>query len=245
MINKGELQSTISKYNLGGMIDAVKWTVQNKYLTIKFTSPNRDMIGEITHTSFDIEDCEIAIYNTSQLDKLLAITSGDVNLQLERIGKIFGRLVIEDTNYKLNYSLSDLMLIPKPGTPMDPDSYVVESILESDVISAVIRAKNALQSDNVNFTITTNFDGEQVLTLIFGDNSTHTHKVEYIVPNTVITGNQYNFNIPFNSEMIRVIFANNKDANKAYMSLNINGLLRLVFEGDKWKSTYYIIGTTN
>jgi hypothetical protein len=29
------------------------------------------------------------------------------------------------------------------------------------------------------------------------------------------------------------------------MSLNINGLLRLIFEGDKWKSTYYIIGTTN
>jgi hypothetical protein len=203
------------------------------------------MIGEITHTSFDIEDCEIAIYNTSQLDKLLAITSGDVNLQLEKIGKIFGRLVIEDTNYKLNYSLSDLLLIQKPGTVMDPDNYIVESVLESDAISAVIRAKNALQSDNVNFTITTNFDGEQVLTMIFGDNSTHTHKVEYIVPNTVITGNQYNFNTPFNSEMIRVIFANNKDANKAYMSLNINGLLRLVFEGDKWKSTYYIIGTTN
>jgi hypothetical protein len=245
MINKGELQSTISKYNLGGMIDAVKWTVQNKHLTIKFNAPTKDMIGEITHTSFDIEDCEIAIYNTSQLDKLLAITSGDVNLQLEKIGKIFGRLVIEDANYKLNYSLSDLLLIQKPGTVMDPDNYIVESVLESDAISAVIRAKNALQSDNVNFTITTNFDGEQVLTMIFGDNSTHTHKVEYIVPNTVITGNQYNFNTPFNSEMIRVIFANNKDANKAYMSLNINGLLRLVFEGDKWKSTYYIIGTTN
>ena len=245
MINKVELQSTISKYNLGGMIDAVKWTVQNKHLTIKFNAPTKDMIGEITHTLFDIEDCEIAIYNTSQLDKLLAITSGDVNLQLEKIGKIFGRLVIEDTNYKLNYSLSDLLLIQKPGIVMDPDNYIVESILESDAISAVIRAKNALQSDNVNFTITTNFDGEQVLTMIFGDNSTHTHKVEYIVPNTVITGNQYNFNTPFNSEMIRVIFANNKDANKAYMSLNINGLLRLVFEGDKWKSTYYIIGTTN
>jgi hypothetical protein len=227
------------------MIDAVKWTVQNKHLTIKFNAPTKDMIGEITHTSFDIEDCEIAIYNTSQLDKLLAITSGDVNLQLEKIGKIFGRLVIEDTNYKLNYSLSDLLLIQKPGTVMDPDNYIVESVLESDAISAVIRAKNALQSDNVNFTITTNFDGEQVLTMIFGDNSTHTHKVEYIVPNTVITGNQYNFNTPFNSEMIRVIFANNKDANKAYMSLNINGLLRLIFEGDKWKSTYYIIGTTN
>ena len=129
MINKGELQSTISKYNLGGMIDAVKWTVQNKHLTIKFNAPTKDMIGEVIHTSFDIEDCEIAIYNTSQLDKLLAITSGDVNLQLEKIGKIFGRLVIEDTNYKLNYSLSDLLLIQKPGTVMDPDNYIVENVL--------------------------------------------------------------------------------------------------------------------
>ena len=245
MINKGELQTIISKYNLGGMIDAVKWTVKDKQLIIKYNAPTKDMIGEIVHTKFDLEDSEFAVYNTSQLDKLLAITSGDINLQLERTGKIFGRLVIEDVNYKLNYSLSDLLLIQEPGKVNDTNDYIIKSTLESDAISAVIRAKNALQSDNVNFTITTNFDGEQVLTMIFGDNSTHTHKVEYIVPNTVITGNQYNFNTPFNSEMIRVIFANNKDANKAYMSLNINGLLRLVFEGDNWKSTYYIIGTTN
>ena len=241
MINKGELQSTISKYNLGGMIDAVKWSTQDKQLTIKFNAPTRDMIGEVTHTSFDLEDSEIAIYNTSQLDKLLAITSGDLNLQLEKTGRIFSKLVIEDVSYKLNYSLSDLLLIQEPGKVNDPNDYIIESTLESDAISAVIKAKNALQSDNVNFTITTNFDGDQVLTMVFGDNSNHTHKVEYIVPDTVVTGDHFNFNIPFNSEMIRVIFANNKDANKAHMSLNVQGLLKLVFEGDKWNSTYYIV----
>ena len=241
MINKGELQAIISKYNLGGMIDAVKWSTQDKQLTIKFNAPTRDMIGEVTHTSFDLEDSEIAIYNTSQLDKLLAITSGDLNLQLEKTGRIFSKLVIEDVSYKLNYSLSDLLLIQEPGKVNDPNDYIIESTLESDAISAVIKAKNALQSDNVNFTITTNFDGEQVLTMVFGDNSNHTHKVEYIVPDTVVTGDHFNFNIPFNSEMIRVIFANNKDANKAHMSLNVQGLLKLVFEGDKWNSTYYIV----
>ena len=241
MINKGELQAIISKYNLGGMIDAVKWTVKDNHLTIKFNAPTKDMIGEITHTKFDLEDSEFAVYNTSQLDKLLAITSGDINLQLEKTGKIFGRLLIEDTNYKLNYSLSDLLLIQEPGKVNDPNDYIIESTLESDAISAVIKAKNALQSDNVNFTITTNFDGDQVLTMVFGDNSNHTHKVEYIVPDTVVTGTQFNFNIPFNSEMIRVVFANNKDANKAHMSLNVQGLLKLVFEGDNWKSTYYIV----
>ena len=241
MINKGELQAIISKYNLGGMIDAVKWSIQDKQLTIKFNAPTRDMIGEVTHTSFDLEDSEIAIYNTSQLDKLLAITSGDINLQLEKTGRIFSKLVIEDVSYKLNYSLSDLLLIQEPGKVNDPNDYIIESVLESDAVSAIIKAKNALQSDNVAFTISKNFDGEQVLTMVFGDNSNHTHKVEYIVPDTVVTGDHFNFNIPFNSEMIRVIFANNKDANKAHMSLNVQGLLKLVFEGDNWKSTYYIV----
>jgi len=241
MVNKGELQAIISKYNLSGMIDAVKWTVKEKQLNIKFNALTKDMIGEVTYNGFDLEDCEIAIYNTSQLDKLLGITSGDLNLQLEKTGRIFSKLVIEDVSYKLNYSLSDLLLINEPGKVNDPNDYIIESTFESDAISAVIKAKNALQSDNVNFTITQNFDGEQVLTMVFGDNSTHTNKIEYIVPDTVITGQQYNFNIPFNSEMIRVVFANNKDANVAHMSLNIQGLLKFVFEGDNWKSTYYIV----
>ena len=241
MISKSELQAVISKYNLSGMIDSVKWTVKDKQLQIKFNAPTKDMIGEVIHTKFDLEDSEFAIYNTSQLDKLLSITSGDLNLQLEKSGKILGKLIVEDVNYKLNYSLASLLLIQEPGKVNDPNDYIIESTLESDAISAIIRAKNALQSDNVSFTITKNFDGEQVLTMVFGDNASHSHKIEYIVPNTVITGEQYNFNIPFNSEMVRVIFANNKDANKAYMSLNINGLLQLVFEGDNWKSTYHIV----
>lgn len=241
MINKLELQKVISKYNLGGIIDAVKWSIVDKRLTIKFQSPTRDMIGEISHTNFDLEDGEIAIYNTSQLDKLLSITSGDLNLQLEKTGKVFTKLIIEDINFKLNYPLADLLLIIEPGKVNDPNNYIVESNLESDTISAVIKAKNALQSDNVNFTITTNFDGEQVLTMIFGDNTNHTNKIEYIVPNTIITGDQYNFNVPFNSEMIRVIFANNKDADEAHMSLNIQGLLKLVFKGNNWENIYYIV----
>ena len=241
MVNKGELQTIISTYNLSGMIDAVKWTVKEKQLNIKFNALTKDMIGEVTYNGFDLEDCEIAIYNTSQLDKLLGITSGDLNLQLEKTGRIFSKLVIEDVSYKLNYSLSDLLLINEPGKVNDPNDYIIESTFESDAISAVIKAKNALQSDNVNFTITQNFDGEQVLTMVFGDNSNHTNKIEYIVPDTVITGQQYNFNIPFNSEMIRVVFANNKDANVAHMSLNIQGLLKFVFEGDNWKSIYYIV----
>ena len=247
MISKSELQSVISKYSLGGLVDAVKWEVKDKTLTIDFQPPTREMVAKVVHTSLDLEDCEIAIYNTSQLDKLLAITSGDLNLQLEKQHKLPVKLVIEDASFTLNYSLSELRLIQEPDKVRDPNNYVVESNLESDAISAIIKAKNAIQSDkdNVNFTITTNFDNEQVLTMIFGDDSYHTNKVEYIVPNTVITGDHFDFNIPFNSEMVRVVLANNKDADKATMKLNINGLLLLEFESKNWKSTYYILRKAN
>jgi hypothetical protein len=247
MISKSELQSVISKYSLGGLVDAVKWEVKDKTLTIDFQPPTREMVAKVVHTSFDLEDCEIAIYNTSQLDKLLAITSGDLNLQLEKQHKLPVKLVIEDASFTLNYSLSELRLIQEPDKVRDPNNYIVESNLESDAISAIIKAKNAIQSDkdNVNFTITTNFDNEQVLTMIFGDDSYHTNKVEYIVPNTVITGDHFDFNIPFNSEMVRVVLANNKDADKATMKLNINGLLLLEFESKNWKSTYYILRKAN
>jgi hypothetical protein len=49
------------------MIDAVKWTVKDKQLTIKYNAPTKDMIGEVVHTKFDLEDSEFAVYNTSQL----------------------------------------------------------------------------------------------------------------------------------------------------------------------------------
>ena len=223
------------------MNDAVLWNIENKQLNIKFDSPTKEMLGEVIHTKFDLEDSKIGIYNTSQLDKLLSITSGDLNLQLEKVHKTYSKLIIEDVNYKLNYSLADILLIHPPQKVRNPDDYTIKSTLDSNSISAIIRAKNALPSDLVRFTVTNNFDNEQVLTMIFGDNASQTNKVEYIVPNTVITGEQYDFNVPFNSEMIRVIFANNRDANVAYMSLNIQGLLKLAFEGDNWKSSYYII----
>lgn len=227
------------------MNDAVKWTIKDKQLTIKFQSPDKNMIGEVIHTNFDLIDSELAIFDTSKLDKLLAITSGDLNLQLEKVGNIYGKLIIEDVSYKLKYSTAEMLLIKTPQRVNDTNDYTIKSVLDSESISAIIKAKNAIQSDRniVKFTITKNFDDEQVLTMIFGD-SDFSNKVEYIVPNTVITGEHYDFNIPFNSEMIRVICANNRDADTATMSLNLNGMIKFEFSKDNWKSTYYVVRLT-
>jgi len=46
MIPKLDLQSIINKYYLNGLNETVKWEIKDKTLTIKFTSPTREMIGE-------------------------------------------------------------------------------------------------------------------------------------------------------------------------------------------------------
>ena len=78
MIEKNHLQSIISRYYLGGLIESVKWEIQNNTLNIAFMSPNKDMIGELECNEFPIEDCELAIFNTTQLNKLLGVTSGQL-----------------------------------------------------------------------------------------------------------------------------------------------------------------------
>jgi len=78
MISKIELQNTINKYYLNGLVEAVKWEIKDKKLSIKYTSPTKEMIGEVTHTNFTLEDSTVGISNTSQLLKLIGITGGDV-----------------------------------------------------------------------------------------------------------------------------------------------------------------------
>ena len=115
MINKNELQSTIGKYYLNGLIESVKWVTEDNALEIDFQSPNKDMIGHVNHTNFPLENGEMAVYDTSKLNKLLGVTSGELFLELEKTQKVFTKLIISDMNYTLNFSLTDLLLISSVG----------------------------------------------------------------------------------------------------------------------------------
>ena len=237
MISKNNLQKIISKYNLGGLVESVKWVIKDKSLHIIFNTPNKAMIGEIEYTGIDLPDSEIAIYDTSQLDKLISITTGELNLNV-----IEHKLIIEDMNYTLSYPLADSLLIQTPKQVNESNGYHIECALETEHLSNIIKAKNALASDHLIFTITKNFDGDNVLTIIFGNNESYTNKIEYMIANSNIdTSVNPMFNLPFDSEAIKVVMANNKDADDITMKLNTNGLLKLEFEGENWKSKYFFV----
>ena len=81
MISKHDLQSVIGKYHLNGLVESVKWTIEDNALNIDFQSPNKDMIGRVNHANFPLENGEMAVYDTSKLNKLLGVTSGELFLE--------------------------------------------------------------------------------------------------------------------------------------------------------------------
>lgn len=241
MISKHDLQSVIGKYHLNGLVESVKWTIDDNALNIDFQSPNKDMIGRVNHANFPLENGEMAVYDTSKLNKLLGVTSGELFLELEKTQKVFTKLIISDMNYTLNFSLTDLLLISSVGEITESGEYEIISELDSESISAIIKAHNALESDNVVINIDKDLDLQDVLVLSFGDVSNHTNKIDYQVPNTTLNNVPYGTELPFNSSMFKTILNNNKDATKATMKVNTKGYVKFEFEGEDWSSYYYVV----
>ena len=240
MINKVELQSVINKYYLNGLIESVKWDIKDNNLNIKFTAPTREMIGEISHDDFKLENSSLGISNTSQLLKLINITAGDLILSFVKNNKIFSKLIIADQHFTANYSLADILTVPKTGAYNGTQEFDIEADLESETITALIKAKSALsESTTVVINSYQSLDGEPQLEFTFGGDIEYANKVSYYL-NTNKNANQ-SFELAFNSDLLKEILSCNKDAGDAKIYINLEGLIKLEFKTNKTISTYYIV----
>ena len=240
MISKLDLQSVIEKYHLNGLIENVKWEVdKNKQLTINFMSPTREMLGKVVYNGFPLPESAIGINNTTQLDKLLAITSGDLVLDYVKESKIITKLLIADEQFNLNYALSDLLTIPKPGEYNGPEEYNVETKLDNEIISALVKAKNAL-TNSENVVVKPDTLG---LGFTFGGDVEYANKVSYYIQN--ITPSEIDFELTYNSNLLKEILVNNKDMENGTLHVNNNGLMKIMFNSKNIQSIYYIVAKEN
>jgi hypothetical protein len=240
MISKLDLQSVIEKYHLNGLIENVKWEVsKDKQLTINFMSPSREMLGKVTYNKFPLPESAIGINNTTQLDKLLAITSGDLVLDYVKEGKVISKLLIADEQFNLNYALSDLLTIPKPGEYNGPEEYDVEVVLNNEIISALIKAKNAL-TNSENVVVEPDTLG---LGFTFGGDVDYANKVSYYIQN--VEQPETPFKLVYNSNLLKEILVCNKDMDEGKLFVKSNGLMKIMFNGKNTQSAYYIVAKEN
>lgn len=242
MIDKLTLTSIISKYYLNGMIEAVRWDIKDKKLDIKFTAPSKEMIGNITYKNMPLEDSTIGISSTTQLNKLIHITGGYIDLNYIKQNKILTKLIIADKQFTVNYALADLMIIPKAGEINGDILFNIEAELDNESITAIVKAKTALaESETVVIKPTLNDDDEYRIEMEFGGNIEYANKVSFFIPNVTTNNVPANFKVYYNSNMIKEIMSCNKDMLSGKISISLDGLMRLEFEGKDIKSTYYLV----
>ena len=245
MIAKNTLQSIISKYYLGGKVESVKWVVEDKKLHIDFMAPTKDMIGRLTARDFPItQEGTLAIFNTTQLNRLLNVLAGDLVLDAEKTKAVFTKLNIQDAKSTINYSLADPMMIQKVGEVDEDVNWQVNATLENEDFNTFVRAASAIQGNEiVTLNPTEDIVGTPVLQFTFGERMEFSNKVEFHVNAEFGENIRQDNKIPFSSEMLREIFNANKTSDECHLSFVDDGLLRLIFrsEDENIDSTYFVV----
>ena len=245
MIAKNKLQSIISKYYLGGKVESVKWNIEGGNLTIDFMAPTKDMIGKLTAKNFPItQEGTLAIFNTTQLNRLLNVLAGDLVLDAEKVKAVFTKLNIQDAKSTINYSLADPMMIQKVGEVDEDVNWQVNSTLENEDFNTFVRAASAIQGNEiVTLNPTEDIVGTPVLQFTFGERMEFSNKVEFHVNAEFEENVRQDNKIPFSSEMLREIFNANKTSDECHLSFVDDGLLRLIFrsEDENIDSTYFVV----
>jgi hypothetical protein len=236
MISKGTLQSVISKYHLNGLNNQVKWRIKDNTLTVY--AGERGRVCKVHLNDFPLEDGELGIFDTGKLNKLLSITSGNLELKLDKIKSVFTRLHISDSNFDLTYSLADILILGKTTWYEDPAQYEIELNLSREDIDHLIKAKGALADvDNMLITSNNNLDGDLICEFIFGDNTGFSNKITYQLQGTILKNN---ISIPFNSDIFKDILSSNKEMDSAKLRLSELGMMNIEFTSSDIQSSYYI-----
>jgi len=245
MITKNKLQSIISKYYLGGQVESVKWVVEEGVLTIDFMAPTKDMIGRLTARGFPLTtNGTLAIFNTTQLNRLLNVLSGDLMVDVEKTKAVLTKFNIQDAKSTINYSLADPMMIQKVGEVDEDVNWQVKATLDNEDFQTFVRAASSIQGNElVTLTPTEDIVGTSVLQFTFGERMEFSNKVEFHVNAEFEDNVRQDNKIPFSSEMLKEIFNANKTSDECHLSFVDDGLLRLIFrsEDENIDSTYFVV----
>jgi len=237
-MDKLHLVSTLEKYYLNGIVEKIKLQVKDKNIIIKFVAPNKDLVGYVSASEFDLEDIEVGVYDTSQLLKLINITNHFLTLDIVKQHNIPTKLLIADNEYNLDYILADTTMIPNAPTVTEPE-YAIESNIDIEFINKFIKAKKAIDTEIVSVDANYDENNTKVVRFTLGGNEGYNNKIQFNIPATYegIHPQQLQFNVNY----IREILDNNKDLTSGKLRISGEGLMRLDFTSEKGTSFYLLV----
>ena len=233
-MQKSKLDKFISKYNLGGNVNSVKWKSSGDSLSTSFVTPDKSLLGSVTVDKFQFDESEIGVYQTDQLKSLIGVLGDDISLDLSKFGDKAVSLNVKNGPVSIDYVLSDLSVISDPPQMKRLPEFGTKIKLDSNFISTFIKGKGAL-SDVDTFSIVKNDNGCDV---VIGYSSTNTNRVN--IP-TECDSCDIDKPITFNANLFKEVLVSNRECSSAILEVSTEGLARVNFKIDDFDSTYYIV----
>jgi hypothetical protein len=238
-MTKDKLQLIINKYYLSGLIEQVKWVTKEGNLEIKFLSPSSDVVG-IINSTIDFKDSVLGIADTSRLMKLISVLNQELSMDLVKQGSTFTKLLIEDNQFNLSYSLADLSSLRKEVTVDEPPTYEVTINLNQDEIGSLIKAKTALpDAKNIAFLIDEDIRGTKQVEVKIGDNNIYSDLITYVCKRVETTVT--NTKVEYNADLFKAILYCNREVAEATINISTQGLMKIQFRGEDILSTYFLV----
>ncbi len=235
-MEKQSLNRFVSKYNLAGLVESVKWESKDGSLTTSFISDDKSVLGSVTMKDFDSTDATFGVYDTTKLTKMLSVLGDDIEFSINDIDGKSVSLKFKDGSTSVNYMLADLSVIPNvPDLKQLPD-FDTEIKLDSNFISKFIKAKGALADEN-NFTFTCT--GEKNGQIILGYSNINTNRIKIDVDCTCKKDKVDP--ISFSANFLKEILVANKEATDATLKISSQGLAHISFQVDEYESNYYLV----
>jgi len=233
-MEKQQLNRFISKYNLAGLVESVKWESKDGSLTTSFISDDKSVLGSVTMKDFEGDNADFGVYDTTKLSKMLSVLGNDVDFSILDIDGKSVSLKFKDKSTSVNYMLADLSVIPNvPDLKQLPD-FNSEIKLDSNFISTFIRAKGALQDEN-NFTFTCK---DNKGSIVLGYSNINTNRINIDVDCTCDGDIKP---ISFSATYLKEILVANKEATDATLKISSQGLAHISFSIDNYESNYYLV----
>ena len=216
-MEKQSLNRFVSKYNLAGLVESVKWESKDGSLNTSFISDDKSVLGSVSMKEFDTSDATFGVYDTSKLTKMLSVLGDDVEFSISDIDGKPVSLKFKDGSTNINYMLADLSVIPNVPDLKQLPPFNVEIKLDSNFISKFIKAKGALADEN-NFTFTCKNGKGQI---VLGHSNINTNRINIDV-DCVCEGDVEP--ISFSATYLKEILVANKEATDATLKISSKGL---------------------
>ena len=185
--------------------------------------------------NWDFEDGEFGVYNTEQLVKLLSVLDDDVTMSVSKTEEKAISIQLSDSLSKVNYMLTDTSVINRPPVPESlPQNFELKININPQFITKFISGKQALPETDT-FTVVTNNNSTNV---VIGYASVNTNRVTIPVSTTEYKEMDL---ISFNASNFKEVLSANKECESALLEVSPDGIAKITFKIDNYKSTYYLV----